>query len=122
MWGGRDTLRITRHVEEDSEDPCDYLGIAIAQINYKVNRKRVRDSGFNEKLIPIIPIDSLFISHTNVPRFAHLIAKTNAVMQLQWEIRAQHYATFQIVTKKIMKTPDILKKITIGLLWTHSSA
>ena len=85
VWAGRDTVRITRHLEDYCDEGCDcaFYGIAIAQMNFKINRKRIRDAGFSEKLIPTISVESLYISHENVNRLIHLMEKTSAVLQLQ---------------------------------------
>ena len=112
VWGGRDTLRITRNLEDYCDEGCEcpYYGIAMGQINFKINRKRIRDVGYNEKIIPTVAVESLYISHENVNRFIYIMEKTSAVLQLQWEIRAQNFATFRMVSKKINENPKYTKE------------
>ena len=82
VWGGRDTVRVTRRLEDYCEEGCEcaLYGIAIGQINFNINRKRFRDVGLSDKLIPISNVESLYISHESVNRLIHIMEKTCAVL------------------------------------------
>ena len=108
VWGGKETIRITR-VVDDKEDtpPEEYLGIRITQINSRMVKKRASDLGVNERFLAARSLagDGLFVSHLDVGRLMHLLVKANEAVQLQCEIRAQNYATFQIASRRANENP-----------------
>ena len=114
VWGGKERLYITRLVDTEapSQGPEDYLGIRISQLNPRLIKKRASDLGIGEHLLPVLPLagEGIFISYIDVGRVMHLLVKANEAVQLQYEIQAQHYATFQIASRKANENPGYIKE------------
>ena len=63
--------------------------------------------GINEHLLSARTLagNGIFVSHLDVGRLMHLLVKANEAVQLQCEIRAQNYATFQIASRRANENP-----------------
>ena len=110
VWGGRDLIRICVVIKKRPNGDFEFIGLALTQVNLSENRRRVRSVGFSEKTIPVIPVDGLLVSSTNVRSFMHLLRKANESINLHWEIAAQQYATFKMAAKRTCLNPLYTKE------------
>ena len=109
VWGEREILRITR--VPDKQKPF-ISGVRISAINSSLLRKRASDLGIKEHLLTKLPLDgnSIEVASNVVRHLLHLLLKTNEAVQLQYEIHAQHFATFQLASRKVTENPGCTKE------------
>lgn len=114
VWGGNEKVYITRLVDTDDLplDPEEYVGIRISQVNPRLIKKHASYLGISEHLLPAPPLadKTIVISFIDVGAVIHLLVKANEAVQLQHEILAQHYATFQIASRKANENPAYTKE------------
>ena len=110
VWGGKELIRICKVIRKGPNGGFEFIGFGLTQVNLSENRRRVRNVGFSEKTIPVIPVDGLLVSSTNVRSFMHLLRKANESINLHWEIAAQQYATFQMAAKRACLNPSYTKE------------
>ena len=113
VWGGKERLIITRVVDTDELplDPKTYVGIRISQVNPRLIKERANNLGISVySLLNALPAStlaekSIMFSFADEGRVMHLLTKANEALQLQYEIQSQHYATFQIASRKAKQNP-----------------
>ena len=110
VWGGREIIRTTR--VPDTKTPF-ISGVRISVINSSLLKKRASDLGIKEHLLANLPLedgDSIEVTSSVVKHLLHLLLKTNEAVQLLYEIHAQHFATFQIASRKVAENPGYTKE------------
>ena len=110
VWGGRDLIRICVVIKKRPNGDFEFIGLALTQVNLSESRRRVRSVGFSEKTIPVIPVEGLRVSSTNVRSFMYLLQRANESINLHWEIAAQQYATFKMAAKRTRLNPSYTKE------------
>ena len=90
VWGGRDILRLTRAGDK---------GFYICQVNFRSIKKKIKDAGFHEKMVPKHPDASIYVPASHVFLFRRILLLTNNCVKLQWEVLSQQHATFKLVSK-----------------------
>ena len=109
LWGGREIMRFTRVADKEK---ALISGVRISVINSSLLKKRASDLGIKEHLLTKLPLDGVSIEVTSsaVRQLLYLLLKTNEAVQLQYEIHAQHFATFQIASRKVAENPGYTKE------------
>ena len=77
------------------------IGFCLCQVNKKMNRRTLLKSGIDTKIFKSIPVQSTFVSTSNIAKFRYMLMQTEDTLQLQWEVLSQQYATFEIVARKL---------------------
>ena len=109
LWGGREIIRFTRVANKEK---ALISGVRISVINSSLVKKRASDLGIKEHLLTKLPLDgvSIEVSSSAVKPLLYLLLKTNRAVRLQYEIHAQHFATFQIASRKVAENPGYTKE------------
>ena len=109
VWGGREIIRFTRLADKE-KGPIS--GVRISVINSSLVKKRASDLGMKEHLLTKLPLDgvSIEVASSAVKPLLYLLLKTNQAVRLQYEIHAQHFATFQMASRKVAENPGYTKE------------